>query len=284
MVSPDKTTLFTEHVEPAPESHAGALEVRGLEVTYNRAQVALHGVSVVVAAGEIVAVLGPNGAGKSTLLRAVSGFLRSEPGRVTGGSVSFDGRRLNGMAPHQVAKSGIAIVPEDRAIFPRLSVRDNLRLVTVPRSASARRTLDQVHDLFPVLATRSSQKAGLMSGGERKMLAVARALLLQPRVLLVDELSFGLAPIVVEQMMTLLADINANLGTGVLLVEQNAIAAMSVAHRAYIIETGQVVMDGTGEQLLGREDVKRIYLGLGSTAAAKSYSDVKTYRNRRLWS
>lgn len=260
------------------------LDVRQVEVVYNRVQVAVKGISLQVPDKGIVVVLGPNGAGKSTLLRAISGFMPAENGEVTDGDVVFEGRSIRGLPPERVAKLGVCIMPQEDAIFAGLSVDDNLRVVPHPgNDASRQQVVSLIFDLFPRLAERRKQLAGYMSGGERKMLAMSRALLLKPKVMLVDELSFGLAPLVVEQLIGVLGNINAEQGTSIVLVEQNAAAALSIAHYAYIIETGQVVFDGGPEDLRGNDTIREHYLGLSEEAGMKSYGEVKQYRRQRRW-
>jgi branched-chain amino acid transport system ATP-binding protein len=260
------------------------LEVRQIEVVYNKVQVAVSGLSLAVPEGKIVAALGPNGAGKTTTLRAISGFLPSESGAVTDGDILLDGQSIKGLPPHLVARKGVCIMPEEQAIFASLTVEDNLRVVPHRgNDASRAETLAKIYDLFPRLAERRGQVAGYMSGGERKMLAMSRALLLRPRVMLIDELSFGLAPAIVEQLVGVLADINRTEGTSVLLVEQNASAALSIAHFAYIIETGRVTFSGTPEEMRDNPAVREAYLGLSESAGVKSYAEVAQYRRRRRW-
>lgn len=260
------------------------LDVRQIEVVYNKVQIALAGLSLAVPEGEIVAVLGPNGAGKTTMLRAISGFLPSESGRVTDGEILLDGQSIKGMQPHVVARKGVCIMPEAQAIFASLSVADNLRVMPHPAGEQSRAdTVERIYTLFPRLAERKNQTAGYMSGGERKMLAMSRSLLLQPRVLMIDELSFGLAPVVVAQLIEVLAEINRTVGTSVLLVEQNAAAALSIAHRAYIIESGRVAFTGTPDELRDNPAVRELYLGLSDQAGVKSYADVTQYRRKRRW-
>lgn len=272
--------------EAVPEEPDGSLvlDVRQVEVVYNKVQVAVRGISIAVPPGKVVAVLGPNGAGKTTLLRAISGFLPSESGAVTDGEVLLEGQPITGLVPHEIARRGICIVPEEQAIFATLSVEDNLKVVPHPGTEASRNaTIERVYELFPRLADRRRQVAGYMSGGERKMLAMSRALLLKPRVMLVDELSFGLAPVIVNRLIGVLSEINQTEGTSIVLVEQNASAALSIAHYAYIIETGRVVFDGTPDQLRGNADVREFYLGLSEGAAEKSYAQVKQYRRKRRW-
>lgn len=259
------------------------LETRYLEVTYNHVSVAVQAVSVSVCDGEITAILGSNGAGKTTTVRAMSGFLQSDNAEITDGEVLFEGRKLNGRPPHTIANGGLALVPERDKVFPALTVADNLKAVPARGSAAARREMrDLVFELFPVLAERNSQVAGYLSGGERQMLGIARALMLQSRLLIADELSLGIAPSAVSRLMDALVRLNKERGTTIVLVEQNILAALSVADYAYVMETGRVVLDGTPQRLMEHEDIREFYLGLGDEGQ-KSYADVKQYRRRRRW-
>lgn len=261
-----------------------ALEVRNLEVVYNKVQVAVRGVSLAVERGSIVTVLGPNGAGKSTLLRAISGFMSSENGRVTEGEVIVNGKSVVGLSPESVVAHGIALMPQEQAIFPGLSVNDNLKVVPFPGGEAERQeVLAHIFELFPRLKERRKQVAGYMSGGERKMLAISRLLLLRPQVMLVDELSFGLAPLVFSQLVSVLKDINKESGTSILLVEQNAAVALTIADRAYIMETGQVVFEGSAEDLHDNPRLKELYLGLSEESGVVKYSELRPYRRARRW-
>jgi branched-chain amino acid transport system ATP-binding protein len=265
---------------PAP-----LLEVETLEVVYHRVATAVQGVSLRVPERSIVTLVGPNGAGKTTTLRAISGFLDADNARITDGTVRYDGAVTNGWPVHRTARRGLVLVPEREKIFESLTVQENLEAARRSARAGAR-AIDaaQVFAYFPVLAQRRRQLAGLLSGGERQMLAIGAALLCQPRVLMVDELSLGLAPLVVKSLMDVLARLREELGLAILLVEQNVGAALAVADHGYVIEHGRIVYDGTAEQLRGHEDVREFYLGVGrGRAGAKSYRDVKQYRRRRRW-
>ncbi len=234
---------------------AAVLRVDGLEVAYGKIR-ALKGVALEVGRGEIVAVLGNNGAGKTTTLRTVSGLL--QPAR---GTITLDAEPLVGVPPHEIARRGIAHVPEGRRIFNRLTVRENLVMgAYTRRDAGIAADLDRVFALFPRLAERVGQVAGTLSGGEQQMLAIARALMLHPRLLLLDEPSMGLAPVLVEQIFDTVADINRQ-GMTILLVEQNAAMALSIAHRGYVLETGSIALAGTAAELADNADVRRAYLG-----------------------
>ena len=236
------------------------LEVRGLSARYG-AVAALRDVSLEVRAGELVALIGANGAGKSTLLRTIAGLMAPSAGRVT-----LEGRDVTGRSPEAILRSGIALVPERRRVFADLTVLDNLELggYALPRGADFRRRLDagvdDAYRLFPVLHRRRAQLAGTLSGGEQQMLAIGRALMSRPRLLLCDEPSLGLAPLVVQEIMRLLAALRAA-GTTILLVEQNARMALRAADRAYVLETGSVVLAGSGADLLDNDELKAAYLG-----------------------
>ncbi len=234
------------------------LAVSGLDVYYDDVQ-ALRGLTLEVRAGEIVALVGANGAGKTTTLRAISGLHR--PAR---GDVVFDGRSIGRAAPHAIVAAGLVQVPEGRKIFPRMSVLENLELgAMVPEARAHRReTLETVLELFPRLAERRHQLAGTMSGGEQQMLALGRALMARPRLLMLDEPSLGLAPVVVEQILRAVQTINREQGIPVLMVEQNIAHALRMASRGYVIENGQVVLEGSGAELLANPRMKKAYLGL----------------------
>jgi branched-chain amino acid transport system ATP-binding protein len=231
------------------------LSIEDLHVFYGEIH-ALKGVTLEVRRGEIVALLGNNGAGKTTTLRTVSGLLVPRRGRVI-----FDGQPLTGAPPHEIVLRGIAHVPEGRRIFNRLTVRENLMMgAYARRDGGIEADLDRVFTLFPRLRERLGQVAGTLSGGEQQMLAIARALMASPRTLLLDEPSMGLAPVLVEQIFETIRDINRQ-GTTILLVEQNAAMALSIAHRGYVLETGSVALSGTATELIENPDVRRAYLG-----------------------
>jgi branched-chain amino acid transport system ATP-binding protein len=233
------------------------LEISDLVVAYGRIQ-ALHGISLTVDEGEVVTLIGANGAGKSTTMRAISGL---RP--VSRGSIRFDGQDLTHVRADLRVVRGISQAPEGRGIFPGMTVMENLEMGTYARrdKANFREDLDRVFGLFPRLQERRTQVAGTMSGGEQQMLTIGRALMARPRLLLLDEPSMGLAPKLIQQIFAIIREINAQ-GTTVLLVEQNAQQALSVAHRAYILETGSIVKEGTGRELLGDPAIKEAYLGV----------------------
>jgi branched-chain amino acid transport system ATP-binding protein len=226
------------------------LELQNVEASYGPIR-ALHGVSLSVDDGQVVAVLGANGAGKSTTLRAISGLVRRR------GSIAFAGKSVVRARPESVARAGIAHVPEGRGLFDELSVQENLRMGAYTRKGE----IDRVYSYFPWLRERGSQQAGTLSGGEQQMLALARALVSRPRLLMLDEPSLGLAPIVVEELFRIVAELNKQEQLTVLVVEQNAEVALSIADRAYVLETGRVAVEGTADELRRHEGVRKSYLG-----------------------
>jgi branched-chain amino acid transport system ATP-binding protein len=233
------------------------LELRGMQAGYGHIQ-ALRDVTLTVEQGEIVTLIGANGAGKSTTLMTICGVVPARSGQIM-----FEGESLNGLSPNAIAGRGIIQVPEGRRIFPRMSVLENLELGAYLRrdGEAIRRDLDHVMDHFPILAQRRHQPGGTLSGGEQQMLAISRALMARPRLLLLDEPSLGLAPLVIRQIFTIIRRINEE-GTTVFLVEQNANQALKLAHRGYVLENGKVVLADTAEKLLNNEEVKRAYLGI----------------------
>ena len=269
-------------VEPA-RAAGPILAVRNLEVVYQDVMLVLRGVSLELPRGEIVALLGANGAGKTTLLRAVTGLLGVHRGRVTKGSVELDGRRISGGDAASIVRRGVAQVMEGRRIFAELTVDENLRAGGFTRSrADVREAQERVFELFPVLAERRRSTAGYLSGGEQQMLAIGRALMADPKVLLLDEPSLGLAPRLVEQVRDTIVELNRR-GVSVLLVEQNAAMALAIANHGYVMETGRVVKDGPAADLLADQDIQEFYLGVGETGR-RSFRDVKSYRRRKRWS
>jgi branched-chain amino acid transport system ATP-binding protein len=258
------------------------LRIQNLEVVYDDVMLVLRGVSLSVAPGKIVALLGANGAGKTTLLRAVSGLLDVHDGEVTKGSVALDDRPLHKLRPASIVRAGVTQVMEARRIFAELSVEENLRVGAHTRPRGKGEALERVFTLFPVLAERRRSVAGYLSGGEQQMLAMGRALMSDPRYLLLDEPSLGLAPRLVEQVRDLIVEIN-KAGTGVLLVEQNATMALSIAEHGYVLETGKIVLDKPAKELLADEDIREFYLGLRPEGTVKSFREVKHYKRRKRW-
>ncbi len=258
------------------------LEIESIEVVYHRVVTAVQGVSLSVPAKGIVALLGTNGAGKTTVLRAVSGFLGLDDARVTEGRIVFDGRPITGLAPHRITSLGIALVPERDKVFENLSVAENLEAAVTPSAARRTDLLAIVMEQFPRLGALRRREAGYLSGGERQMLAIGSALMCDPRLLLIDELSQGLAPVIVDDLLERLLQLRERLGLTVLLVEQNAQVALDVADHGYVLENGRIVLDGDAKRLLAHADVQEFYLG-GAAGERRSYRDVKQYRRSRRW-
>ena len=254
------------------------LQVEKVEVVYKRVVTAVQGISLNVAPKQIVALLGTNGAGKTTTLRAISGFLGLDDARVTEGIISFRGQRIENRLPHEIAARGIALVPEREKVFPNLTVAENLE-APVGRDRSAQ---ERVYHFFPRLAELRNRVGGLLSGGERQMLGIGAALMCSPTLLLIDELSLGLAPVVVQDLSARLRAVRDELGIAILLVEQSAAVALDIADYAYVMENGRIVLDGDRERLAGHQDIQEFYLGQGS-AGRRSYREVKQYRRSRRW-
>jgi branched-chain amino acid transport system ATP-binding protein len=264
-------------------SEPALLTVEKLEVVYHRAITAVRGISLSVRKGQFVAILGTNGAGKSTTLRAISGFLGIDDARVTDGSVTFNGKRIENRQPNEVTRLGIALVPEREKVFPNLTIVENLMAPFSPSRYNRRDSENIAYQFFPRLAELRTRIAGLLSGGERQMLALASALVCRPELLLVDELSLGLAPVVVEELIGRLAQIRHELGITIVIVEQSAAVALSVADYGYVLENGQVVLDGDGARLRAHGDIQEFYLGQSSGSDRRSYRTVKQYRRSRRW-
>ncbi len=233
------------------------LELSGIDAFYARIQ-ALHGVSLTLDRGEIVALIGSNGAGKTTTLRTISGLMHP-----TAGTIMFDGRDISHLPPHRIVGLGICQAPEGRRLFQRLTVQENLEMGAYSRRdrAGVRHSLERVFTLFPRVKERRNQLAGTLSGGEQQMVAISRALMANPRVMMLDEPSLGLAPLIVDTIFEIINEINSS-GVPILLVEQNAVKALNVAHRAYVLETGTIVKTGPGKELAQSEDIQKAYLGV----------------------
>ncbi|MQX37549.1 ABC transporter ATP-binding protein [Roseospira navarrensis] len=260
------------------------LSVNNIEVVYDDVILVLRGVSLDVPEGDIVTLLGPNGAGKTTTLKAISGLLRTENGEVTRGEVRFMGENIANMAPEQIVRRGIFQVMEGRRIVEDMTVIENLRLGAYTRkdgAAAVKRDLEMVLDYFPRLRERTGL-AGYLSGGEQQMLAIGRAMMARPKLILLDEPSMGLAPLLVKEVFHIVRKLNKELGMTTLLVEQNAKMALGAASYGYIMESGKVVMDGTQADLLDNEDVKEFYLG-GGGEHRKSFKNLKSYKRRKRW-
>ena len=260
------------------------LEISNLEVVYNEVVLGLRGLSVKVPEGRIVALLGANGAGKTTSVRAVSGLLKVHNGNVTKGSVKWCGDDITRAEPSKIVASGIAQVMEGRRIFAEMTVDENLAIgaFTVSDRSANEAACEQVMELFPALRPMRHRCAGYLSGGEQQMLAIGRALMTGPKLLILDEPSLGLAPMLIQQIRDIIVKVNSQ-GVSVLLIEQNAMMALAIADYGYIMESGRVVMDGTPEKLLADEDVKEFYLGFRKAGERKSFRDVKHYKRRKRW-
>lgn len=254
------------------------LKVSNVEAAYYGRFTVLRGVSLEVRPGHIVALLGSNGAGKSTLLKTIMGMIPDQPEK---GAVEFAGQRLNGRDPEDIARLGIGYVLEGRGIFPELTVAENLRLGAYTRQSRTdiAGDLARTHALFPILQERRMQFAGTLSGGEQQMLAIARTLLMRPRLLMLDEPSLGLAPRLVAEIFRVIAEINRD-GTSILLVEQNARMALGVAHYGYVLESGRLVLEGPAKELVENPNVQELYLGVRGELSVKGY---KRYKTKRRW-
>ena len=261
------------------------LQLNNVEVKYMDVILVLRGVSLQVEKGSVVALLGNNGAGKTTTLKAISGLLKTEQGKVTDGTIEFEGKRIENGDPEKIARLGIIQVLEGRMVLEHLTVEENLRVgaYIAGNGARLRRDLDMVYGYFPLLKELRGQTSGYLSGGEQQMLVVGRALMPHPKLILLDEASLGLAPLLVEEIFRILKRINEEEKVSMLLVEQNARAALSLAQHGYVMENGRIVLDGTGENLRGNADIREFYMGLGAVGETKSYRDVKHYKRRKRW-
>lgn len=264
------------------------LILSNVEVIYSDVVQVLRGISLEVPDGKIVTLLGANGAGKTTTLRAISGLLHTQEGEVTRGSIKFDEQRIDHFAPEKIVKMGIVQVLEGRRLFKHLTVEENLLLGSVARrrtssQAPVSQNLEQVYHYFPRLKLLRKRTSGYLSGGEQQMLVIGRGLMARPKLMLLDEPSLGLAPLLVEEIFEEIKRFSSEEGTAILLVEQNARVALNAADYAYVMENGRVVLDGTSDQLRENEDIKEFYLGLTQVGERKSYRDVKHYKRRKRW-
>ncbi len=277
--------IETSSCSPISCLYETMLTINNIEVVYSDVILVLRGISLSVAQGQIVSLLGANGAGKSTTLKAISGLLRREDGAVTRGSIDFEGQRLDKMKPEDVTRLGIVQVLEGRRLFQHLTAEENLRTGALINSdrGEVRQLLEQVYGYFPPLRDLRHRTAGYLSGGEQQMVAIGRALMAKPRLMLLDEPSLGLAPLLVQNIFDIIRRINADGGVSLLVVEQNANVALQVADYAYVMENGRIVLDGPAAQLRENADIKEFYLGLTSVGERKSYRDVKHYKRRKRW-
>ena len=261
------------------------LDIENIEVVYNKSVQVLRGLSLKIPRGQVVTLLGSNGAGKSTTLKAISRLLTLENGEVTSGRIRFDGQDTASLAPHELVRRGLFHVMEGRRIFEDLTVEENLTAATFALSGRSAKpaSFDLVYEYFPRLHERRNSRAGYLSGGEQQMLAIGRALIAQPSLILLDEPSLGLSPLLVEEIFTIIARINRQTGASMLLVEQNAAVAFAISHYGYIMETGKIQLDGPSEKLMADQDVREFYLGHSGTDGEKSYRDIKHYKRRKRW-
>ncbi|MYD08612.1 MAG: ABC transporter ATP-binding protein [Chloroflexi bacterium] len=261
------------------------LSVSNIEVVYNSVILVLRGISLEVEPGKVVSLLGPNGAGKSTTLKAISGLLRAELGEVTRGQIHWGSERLDGMSAEDVVRMGLVQVIEGRLLFRHLTVEENLRVggMVYQGGRHIRDDLERVYHYFPALAKLSRRVSGYLSGGEGQMLVIGRAMMAHPQLLMLDEPSLGLAPMLVHEIFDIIRDINRQEGMSVLIVEQNARAALELADHAYVMEDGRIVLDGPAEQMRENEDIKEFYLGLNQAGGRKNYREVKHYKRRKRW-
>lgn len=268
----------------APTSDV-VLDLNNVEVIYNEVILVLRGFSLRVREGQIVALLGSNGAGKTTTLKAISGLLPSEDGEISDGEIQFNSADIRDLDPAKVVRLGISLVMEGRRVFEHLTVHENLVAGAYTRWGDGEVDTDMslVYTYFPRLAERTNQVAGYLSGGEQQMLAMGRALMQQPKLLMLDEPSLGLAPLLVAEIFEIVRRLNQELGTTVLLVEQNARRALEISDHGYIMESGRIVLEGPARELAENPDVQEFYLGIGETGERKSYRDVKHYKRRKRW-
>ena len=261
------------------------LKLNNIEVKYSRIILVLKGMSIEVKDGSIVCLLGANGAGKTTTLKAISGLLRTEFGEVTRGRIEFEGERIDNKGTEEILKRGIVQVFEGRRVFEQLTTEENLR-VAIKRGKNAsnmKQDLNLVYSYFPKLRDRRNSTSGYLSGGEQQMLAIGRAVMAHPKLILLDEPSLGLAPILVESIFKIVKEINTTQKTSMLIVEQNATVALDIASYGYVMENGKMVLDGPRDKLKDNKDVQEFYLGLSEVGKQKSYKDVKHYKRRKRW-
>lgn len=261
------------------------LKLNNIEVMYHKVILVLKGVSLELDEGSIISLLGANGARKTTTLKAISGLLVTEEGEVTDGDIEFNGERIDRMMPDAIVQRGIVQVMEGRRIFEHLTTEENLIIGAVLRKdrAGIKRDLDMVYDYLPKLKALKNNTCGYLSGGEQQMVLVGSAMMAKPKDMLLDEPSLGLAPLLVKEIFEIIKRIRRNQKTSILLVEQNAKAALAIADYAYVMENGRIVLDGPSEKLANNEDIKEFYLGLSNIGEKKSYRDVKHYMRRKRW-
>ena len=262
-----------------------ALSVSNVEVVYSSVILVLRGITLEVAPGKVVSLLGPNGAGKSTTLKAISGLLKAELGEITRGQIMWGDERLDTLSAEDVVRKGLVQVIEGRLLFRHLTVEENLRVggMVYQGGRHIRDDLERVYHYFPRLRELSNRVSGYLSGGEGQMLVIGRAMMAHPQILMLDEPSLGLAPLLVEEIFEIIREINQQEGMSVLLVEQNARAALDLADYSYVMEDGRIVLDGPAAQMRENEDIKEFYLGLNQAGGRKNYREVKHYKRRKRW-
>ena len=261
------------------------LKVNNIEVVYNDIILALRGISLQVPEKSIIALLGGNGAGKSSTIKAIAGILPLEDGEIEGGMIEFYGKRIDRENPEEIVKKGISVIPEGRGVFRELTVGENIKVGAYTRKdpKEIQTSLQKVYEYFPILEERQSQLAGYLSGGEQQMLSIGRSLMSKPKLMMLDEPSLGLAPMIVREIFNILKTINAGENTAILLVEQNAKMALDFATYGYVLENGRIVMDAKSEVLIEDRDVKEFYLGLTDDKKKKNFANIKHYKRRKRW-
>jgi branched-chain amino acid transport system ATP-binding protein len=261
------------------------LSINNIEVVYDSVILVLRGVSLEVKPGEITTLLGANGAGKTTTLKAVSGMLKTEEGEVTDGSIYFNGQRIDRYGPEEIAALGMSQAMEGRRVLEHLSVEENLYVGAYCRRdrAGVKKDLELVFDYFPKIRSLRHRMSGYLSGGEQQMLVIGRALIARPRLMLLDEPSLGLAPLIVRDIYDIIRRISGDQSMAILIVEQNVSAALGIADHGHVMENGRVVLSGPAEHLRDNEDVREFYMGLSAVGSRKSYREVKHYRRRKRW-
>ena len=261
------------------------LQVNSIEAAYMGVIRVLHGISLEVGDGKIVALIGANGGGKTTTLKAISGLLRTEQGSISSGDITFEGKRIDRMDPEQIAHLGVSQVMEGRRVLEHLTVEENLMVGAYRRRdrAGVKRDLELVFEYFPRIRDCRKRVSGYLSGGEQQMMVIGRALMADPRLMLLDEPSLGLAPLAVQAIYEIIQQINRDRGLSMLIVEQNVKAALGIADYGYVMENGRIVLNGPAEKLRDNEDVREFYLGISSTGSRRNYREVKHYRRRKRW-
>src|ERR1043166_2334628 len=276
---------FALHRIRARSCEAAVLALNNIEVVYDNVILVLRGVSLRAEPGRITALLGANGAGKTTTLKAISGILGTERGRVTKGNIELDGERLDQLPAHDVVQRGVVQVFEGRRVFPNLTVEENLIAGGHTRADGKliREGIERVYDVFPRLKERRRLQSGYLSGGEQQMMVIGRALMSDPKAILLDEPSLGLAPLIVEEIFTIIRRLKEESNLTVLIVEQNAALVLDIADHGYVMENGRIVLEGPADELRRNSDIKEFYLGLNEIGTRKSYRDVKHYKRRKRW-